>query len=245
MMRTFFTALGFLTLFPFPARENFEENDLGRSMAFFPLVGLLLGGILLSIDYALSPFIPSRLLNIIIIAAMVLLTGGLHLDGFMDTLDGIGGGNNKEKILEIMRDSRVGAFGAMGIVFLVLIKWETLNSLEGDLKWKALILMPVISRWGMALLTHIAPYARSQGLGRPFVNGLSRKNVVFAMLLALIISFTASGVFGLLIMIIITGLCLLWSMWFIKKIGGVTGDVIGAFNETAELAVLLIFALSA
>ncbi|MDT8316697.1 MAG: adenosylcobinamide-GDP ribazoletransferase [bacterium] len=241
-MRQFITALGFLTLFPFPARSDFDAKDLGRSMALFPLVGLLLGGILFFINYALSPYLPDRLVNIIIIASLVLLTGGLHLDGFMDTLDGIGGGNNREKILKIMRDSRVGAFGAMGIVFLVLIKWESLNSLGEEVKGMALILMPVISRYGMALLTHIAPYARDEGLGRPFVEGLTLKRVGIALSLTLVISFIAAGMTGIIILLIVTALGLLWSRWFIKKIGGITGDVIGAFNEVTELVALMLFA---
>jgi len=241
-MRQFITALGFLTLFPFPARTDFDTKDLGRSMALFPLVGLLLGGILLFINYTLSPYLPGRLVNIIILASLVVLTGGLHLDGFMDTLDGIGGGNNREKILKIMRDSRVGAFGAMGIVFLVLIKWETLNSLEGDIKGAALILMPVISRYGMALLTHISPYARDEGMGRPFAEGLTRARVIIAALVTLGIAFITASMEGVMMVIIATALCLLWSRWFIKKIGGITGDVIGAFNEVTELSVLILFA---
>lgn len=239
-MRDFLTALGFLTLFPHPQYDDFDGKDLGRSMAAFSLVGLFLGIILAVANSIFTSFLPEGLTNILIIALLVILTGGLHLDGFMDTLDGIGGGNDREKILAIMRDSRVGAFGAIGIIFLVIIKWEALNALGGELKTPALLLMPVVSRWAMALLTHISPYARKEGLGRPFADGLTIDRVYFAFAATLIVSLFVFGFKGLVIVFIITGLTFTWSGWFRSKIGGVTGDVIGAWNEISELVVLLL-----
>ncbi|MDH3973964.1 MAG: adenosylcobinamide-GDP ribazoletransferase [Deltaproteobacteria bacterium] len=239
-MRDFLTALGFLTLFPHPQYDDFEGKDLGCSMAAFPLVGLFLGIILVISDFILSSFLPEGLTNILLIALLVILTGGLHLDGFMDTLDGIGGGNNREKILAIMRDSRVGAFGAIGIIFLVIIKWEALNSLGSDVKTTALLLMPLISRWAMALLTHISPYARAEGLGRPFADGLTRERIYFALASTLVISLFLFGFKGIVIVFIIIILSFVLAGWFRNKIGGITGDVIGAWNELAELLVLLL-----
>lgn len=239
-MRDFLTALGFLTLFPHPQYEDFEGKDLGRSMAAFPLVGLLLGIILVIANSVFSSFLPEGLTNILLLALLVILTGGLHLDGFMDTLDGIGGGNNRAKILTIMRDSRVGAFGAIGILFLVIIKWEALNAISPDLKSPVLLLMPTVSRFAMALLTHISPYARAEGLGRPFVDGLTRERIYFALAVMLLISLFVAGFKGLVVVFIITGLTFAWSAWFRNKIGGVTGDVIGAWNEISELLILLL-----
>lgn len=238
-MRDFLTALGFLTLFPHPQYDDFDGKDLGRSMAAFPLVGLFLGIILVIANFIFTSFLPEGLTNILLIALLVILTGGLHLDGFMDTLDGIGGGNNKEKILTIMRDSRVGAFGVIGIVLLLMIKWEALNVL-GGLKVPALLLMPTASRFAMALLTHISPYARDEGLGRPFADGLTKDRVYFALAVTLIISLFIADMKGLVIVFIITGLTFVWSRWFRNKIGGVTGDIIGAWNEMSELLVVVL-----
>lgn len=242
-MRDFLTALSFLTLLPHRHYADFEGKDLGRSMAAFPLVGLLLGLTLVVVNGILSPFFSEALTNILLIALLAIITGGLHLDGFMDTLDGIGGGNDREKILTIMRDSRVGAFGVIGIVLLFILKWEALNNIAVEGKAAALILMPVLSRWGMALLTHIVPYARAEGLGRPFAEGLTRERVYFAFTIALIISIIASGFRGIIILTAATVLCFGYAWWFRRKIGGVTGDVIGAFNEFMEMTVLLLFAL--
>lgn len=241
-MKQFFTALGFLTLLPYPKNTDFEGKDLGRSMALFPLVGLLLGLMLLLLNSFLSPYLPERLVNIIIISLLIIVTGGLHMDGFMDTLDGIGGGNNKERILTIMRDSRVGAFGAIGLILLLLIKWEALNSISGEMKGAALLLMPVISRGGQVLLTYLSPYARTEGVGRPFADGLNKKALTVAIVITLILSLVSGGFAGILIAVIGGLFTLWWSRFFIRKIDGITGDVIGALNELLEVMVLFFFA---
>lgn len=242
-MKRFFTAFGFLTLLPYPQSTDFEGKDLGRSMSLFPLVGLLLGLILLLLNMLLAPYLPERLVNIIIIATLIIVTGGLHVDGFMDTLDGIGGGNNKERILTIMRDSHVGAFGVIGLILLLLIKWEALNSIGGETKGTALLLMPVISRGGQVLLTFLSPYARTEGVGRPFADGLDKKALTIAVTITLILSLILGGLAGIL-MATISGLfALCCSRFFIKKIGGITGDVIGALNELLEVLVLLLAAV--
>ena len=243
-MKHFVTALGFLTLIPTPHYREVGDEKLGQSMACFPLVGLLLGGILLLIDALLTPWLTERLVNVIIISSLIVITGGLHIDGFMDTIDGLAGGKNREEILEIMRDSRVGALGVVGIALLILIKWEALNTLAGGGKTAALVLMPVVGRWGMAFLTYLSPYAREKGLGRSFVDGFSGKDLSFASVTALLMSLLLSGFFGLLLIFIPALLAVFCSKWFIKKIGGVTGDVIGAFNEFLETVVLLLFSMA-
>ena len=209
-------------------------------MALFPLVGLLLGLILLIINSLLTPFLPDRLVNIILISTLIIVTGGLHLDGFMDTLDGIGGGNNRERILTIMRDSRVGAFGAIGLVLLLLIKWEALNCLNGEAKGVALLLMPVVGRGGQVLLTYLSPYARAEGIGRSFVDGLDRRVVIVAASVTLVLSLVLAGFAGILIVVFAGFFTLWWGRFFLNKIGGVTGDVIGALNELLELFTLVI-----
>lgn len=241
-MKQFFTALGFLTILPHPKNTDPEGNDLGRSMAFFPLVGLLLGLTLVIINSLFLPYLPDRLVNMLILATLIIVTGGLHMDGFMDTLDGIGGGNDRQRILAIMRDSRVGAFGVLGVIILLLIKWEALNSIGYETKGAALLLMPVISRGGQVLLTHLSPYARAEGVGRPFADGLDGKSFTVAVAITVILSLVSGGLAGILIAAIAGLFTLWWSRFFIKKIGGITGDIIGALNELLEMIVLLFFA---
>ena len=243
-MRRFFNALAFLSTLPSKKYEDFESNELGKSMAFFPLVGLILGGCLVLVNFLLSPYLDSSLLNIILLALLVFLTGGIHLDGLMDVADGIGGGNNKDKVLSIMRDSRVGSFGVLSAIFLVLIKLEALNSLGSESKWAALILMPVVARWGQVFLSYISPFARKDGLGRSAIEGLNNPTLVFALISALIISWFSAGLTGLGIMAIVSLFTFAWSRVFIVRLGGITGDIIGALSEVLEVLVLFVFVLS-
>ena len=240
-MRRFFNALAFLSTLPSKKYEDFEENELGKSMAFFPLVGLILGSCLLLVNFLLSPYLSASLLNILLLALLVLLTGGIHLDGLMDVADGLGGGNNKDKVLSIMRDSRVGSFGVLSAVFLVMIKWEALSSLAPGSKWAALILMPVVARWGQVFLSYISPFARKDGLGRCAIEGLNNPTLIFALITALIISWFTAGLTGLGIMAIVSLFTFIWSRVFIMRLGGITGDIIGALSELLEVLVLLIF----
>ena len=242
-MRHFIVAFEFLTIMPSPLKVAFREDDLGRSMSVFPLVGLLLGGMLVLLNTVLSPFLAERIVNIIILASLVVVTGGLHIDGFMDTLDGIASSGKKDTILRVMRDSNVGAIGVIGAILLVLLKWEALNGLPGREKIIALLLMPAVGRWGMTFITYLSPYVRKEGLGRSFSQGISAGGLYFATLTVLVLSILLAGVSGLVI-ILVTGLLgFIWSKWFTKKIGGITGDVLGAFNEILETMVLLIFSI--
>lgn len=241
-MKLFFCALVFLTRLPVPVIYRFEESDLGKAMATFPLVGLFLGTLLVLVNTVLSPYLPDRLTNIILLTLLVVITGGLHIDGFIDTIDGLAGGQNRDKILEIMRDSRVGALGVVGVFLLLLLKWEALNVIDEETKSAALLVMPVIGRWGQVLLTHISPYARDEGLGLPFLSGLTLGGVVFAFISAIIIASLSIGIFGIGLISIASIIAFTWSWWFKKKIGGVTGDVIGALSELLEVLTLISFA---
>ena len=241
-MKLFFCALVFLTRLPIPVIHKFEDSDLGQSMATFPLVGLFLGTLLVFVNTVLSPYLPDRLTNIILLTFLVVITGGLHIDGFMDTIDGLAGGQNRDTILEIMRDSRVGALGVVGVFLLLLLKWEALNIIDEETKNAALLVMPVIGRWGQVLLAHISLYARNEGLGLPFLSGLTLGGVVLAFISVIIITSLSIGIFGIGLISVASIIAFTWSWWFKKKIGGVTGDVIGALSELLEVLTLIFFA---
>lgn len=240
-MRPFFTALAFLTLIPSPRYDDFKGDELGRAMALFPLIGLILGGILLGINILLTPHLPAGLLNIILIATLVLLTGGIHLDGLMDTADGFGGGNNRAKVLEIMRDSRTGSFGVLAAILILMVKWEALNALSPSTKGTALLLMPVLARWAQVMLTYISPSSRVDGFGRHVIKGLGIPSLASAFLSALGIAVFLAGWPGLILIIFASIFSFLWSRLFVIRIGGITGDIIGALSEIIEVLALLFF----
>lgn len=211
-------------------------------MAVFPIIGLLLGAMLVGVDWLLTPILDEGLVNILLITLLAFITGGLHLDGFMDTIDGLKGSRDKKKILEIMRDSRTGAMGAMAVAMLLLIKWEALNSIDSDTKVAALLLMPMIGRYAMAELAFISPYAReSAGIGRPFTDGLTITALIFAFITAFAAAFIFGNVTGLIALLAVALIVFLWSAYFKRKLNGITGDVLGALNETTEVLVLLLF----
>jgi chromate transport protein ChrA len=141
----FFTAIKFLTIFPVPGRWDKAGENFGMALPFFPLVGLLLGGILFGLNYGLAFILPLPVVYILLIIALVIMTGAHHIDGLIDTFDGIVIGKTRERRLEIMADSRVGAFGITAAILIILLKYISLLSVPVALP--ALLLMPVLSRW--------------------------------------------------------------------------------------------------
>ena len=160
-MKRFLIALQFLTILPFNIKGKIEEKDFGRSLIYFPIVGLLIGLFLASIAY-ISAFLPSLVISVLILAAWMAITGGIHLDGFADTCDGFYGNRPKEDILKIMRDSRIGTMGAAGVVMLLLFKFATLSSIRPEDLWKVLIMTVVFARWSQVLACSISKYVRDE-----------------------------------------------------------------------------------
>src|SRR5215831_7514662 len=166
----FAAAAQFLSLLPVPGSAQLYNKHEGIphiivGCEYFPVVGVLLACLLWLISLLLTPLIPQLVLAALLVAALVILTGGLHLDGLMDTCDGLFGGSTRERKLEIMRDSHVGAFGVLGGVCILLLKFAIFSSL--DLRYLALALVMVlpIARWAMVLALYLFPSARQTGLG--------------------------------------------------------------------------------
>ena len=157
-------AVQFLLISPAFIRRPFTAKELGASVGFYPLVGALLGGILVGADWLLGRVFPLPLRSALDITLWVLLTGALHLDGFLDACDGLLGGFTSEKRLEIMRDERVGAYALSGGILLLLIQFSALSALDSG-RLSALLLAPVLGRWGITLALIVSPYARQNGLG--------------------------------------------------------------------------------
>jgi adenosylcobinamide-GDP ribazoletransferase len=172
MRWTFPLALTFLTICPWPRPALARPEELARSMFWFPWVGTILGLVFWAVHLALAQTLPPLPAAGLLLTVTVIVTRGLHLDGLADTLDGLGGGRTPESRLAIMKDSRLGAFGAMALVLVLVLKFAFFSALGAKGKEPMLILFPVLSRWGMVLLAAVSPYARSEGgLGQAMTEG--------------------------------------------------------------------------
>lgn len=217
----------------------FEPRDLGRSPLYFPLVGLIIGVLAAAFYAAADSIFPSAVVASLLVVGLVMLTGGIHLDGFMDTVDGVFSGRPRERKLEIMRDSRVGAFGALGVACLLLIKFTLIYELPSGCVPGILLVMPVISRWAMVYAIARFPYAREEGMGRLHSEYTGTKELIIVSAVTLLISVAAAGPAGLLLLIAAWGFTEILCRYFIVHLGGLTGDTYGAVNETCEVFVLL------
>jgi adenosylcobinamide-GDP ribazoletransferase len=238
-------AVGFLTRFPPGNLPEVAPADLGRCMAFFPLVGLALGGLLVICDAGLAHLLPRTVGDALLLAVLALASGALHLDGLADLCDGVGGGRDRESALRIMKDSCIGAFGAVGLVLLLLVKYLALVSLPVAIKPAALLLMPVAGRWAPVWLAVTVPYLRGpEGTGAAFANHAGGRELMLASVTLLAV---AAGLFRLEGVALAAGLALAvpgFGLWIRRRLGGVTGDVLGASVELMELlALLMVLAL--
>src|SRR5215471_3034599 len=166
MVRHFLIAIQFLTRIPIPKSIAATEEDIGKAAAFFPAVGVIVGGGSALTFIVLNKYLPvsTSVIGILIFSAVI--TNGFHEDGLADSFDGFGGGWTKEDVLRIMRDSRIGTFGALGLIFLILAKYNLLSLLEWQKLWRWLIFAHTASRWTALPLCLWLPYAREQGQGK-------------------------------------------------------------------------------
>jgi adenosylcobinamide-GDP ribazoletransferase len=243
-MTSFLLAWQFLTLFPGGKKDAETTPEvLGRSMAYYPLVGLLIGSILWAAYWVISHAFPRTLCDGLAILLLVIITGALHLDGLADTLDGMAAGKSAEERLRIMRDHRVGTFGAVGLILVLGIKFLALNSLPEEIIGKTLIAALALSRWSMVQLTYRAPYARPEGgLGKVFKENVKRREMALATAFSLIIAVFLLRFWGAVLWLAVGVSALGIQLLFQKKIGGITGDILGAANETHEVLVLVMVA---
>ena len=236
------TALRFLTRIPvgeFPK----DEKKLGESLAYFPIVGLILGGILVLINWGFSIILAPLIADALTIVSSIILTGALHIDGFIDTIDGLAGGRSREEILKIMRDSRVGAFGMVGVVSLIMVKLVLLHEMPLAIKKEAILLFPVMGRWAMVIASSLSTYARKEGIGKAFINYCGRKELVITSLSTLIITGGLLKILGLELFFFILAITSLLTRFISKRIVGMTGDTLGAVNEIMEVGSLSILFL--
>lgn len=234
-MSEFIEALRFLTIIPI--KTPFDESALKRSPRIFPLVGLFVGVILILSFFILSKVFPRELASFITLFIWEFVTGGIHLDGFADTVDGLMSRKDRDRILEIMRDSRIGTFGAVGIFFILGLKY--LAIINSNVPIPAVLLSPIIGRFLLTLCIYLFPYARTTGKGSIFSDGMNRGDLYLSLGITLILSILIRRVIGLLVFIVVTILGLIFASYVNKRIGGLTGDNYGAICELSEVMSLL------
>ena len=238
-MASFLLALQFLTVIPLKIKRV-DEKRIVSSMIYFPLIGMLLGAVLVALNYFSSLLsLPLIAVNIILVISLAILTGGMHLDGLSDTLDGFASGRGKEGILDIMRDSRIGAMGALGVFSILLLKLAFLYSIDMDFKVPALILMCGLSRWSLVFCSFLFPYARKDGKARIYVQGVNFKILILAAVITLAGAIVFGRLKGIIVFLVVTTITYLAGKFINKKISGITGDTLGALCELNEVAVLV------
>lgn len=236
-MKTFFIALQFLTRLPVKINSEILEKDLNNSLYFFPLVGGIIGAILL-IPLLLIHIFPIKLIVALILTLQALITGCLHLDGFADTIDGFYGGKSKERILEIMKDSRIGSIGVIGLIILILLKVELLSSLEIGMLWKGIISMMVFSRFIQVFLCNTYSYAREFGKAKHFIGNKNYIQILVTFIFTVAIIYILFGYLGIILISLSFLPVFIYSVIIYRRIGGMTGDTIGAASEISEVVML-------
>jgi adenosylcobinamide-GDP ribazoletransferase len=239
----FLVALQFLTALPAFIHREPKPQELGRSMAFYPIVGLLVGAVLAALDWVLGRSLPSPLVAGILVVAWTVATGGLHLDGLMDVCDGLFSQATPERRLEVMKDVHCGSYGVLGCVCVLMLKFAVVLSLPTGVRLAALVLAPTVSRFAMVLATKVFPTARPTGLGALVKSSVGWFQVVVAGVVALLACYGLGGMTGAVVLAIGGGLALLLGWYFASNLGGLTGDTYGAINEVIEVAVPVVIIL--
>lgn len=237
--RALWAAAMFFTRLPLPSLPVLAPEDQRRATAYWPLVGALVGTVIAGVWALAATLVPSGVAAGLALAAGLLLTGALHEDGFADVCDGFGGGATRERVLEIMRDSRIGAFGAIGIFMLLGLKWQAMTALPPSLLPAAVITAHVLSRGAAVAMMVALPYARTDAsLARPMVGppGARLTGVAVTALAPLLLLPPPCRLAGLAAVAGIWAMCLLW---FGRRLGGYTGDCLGAVQQLGETALLL------
>jgi adenosylcobinamide-GDP ribazoletransferase len=233
-------AFAFLTRLPVGTGKA-EDSDVGHAIAFFPVVGLVLGVALVAAAW-LAGTLPPTLTAVGLVALLAAATGGLHLDGLADVFDGLGGSHgDRERMLAIMRDSRIGAHGALALVLVVLAKAFALTAILQHRELWPVLLFPAVARWAVVPLIVGFPYMREVGLGRTFNDRGSAAEVAWATVFIVSMLLWA-GSRTLVPAVAAFAVALGFAVWMRRRLGGLTGDAYGAAIELAEVAFLAVAA---
>jgi adenosylcobinamide-GDP ribazoletransferase len=229
------SAIAFLTRLPVPA----TEVRLDAAVPWFPVVGVLLGGMLAVADLVFGVVgISPLVVSVLLVTLLLILTGALHADGLIDTCDAVIGHATPERRLEIMRDPRTGAFGVVGLVCVVVLKVAAVDALPASTRGVSLVLAPTLGRWAIILLATVFPYGRPSGMGQPLKDGATPRALTVASLAPLAVcalAWPSSALLGVLALAVALSI----GRWLMSMLPGLTGDCYGAACEVVETVVWL------
>lgn len=234
-------AFQFLTIFPTLIRRMFISQEMGRAVAWFPLVGIVVGFLLYAVNYLAQLILPISVSAAVTLFAWIIFTRAFHLDGFMDTCDGLFGGFTPERRLEIMKDSRMGAFGVAGGILVLLTQYTALSASTN--LFSALILAPTLGRWASPLIIYFFPYAREDGLGIEMKRNVGVKEIIIATLITAITCFFVSSPLSFFLMFASALIAVLICFYVMRLIPGLTGDIYGTVTTAVEMFVLIFFTI--
>ena len=218
---------------------NSSESELGKAAAFFPLVGVIVGGGAALVFVLLERLLPVSASVLCAITFASFITNGFHEDGLADTFDGFGGGWKKDRVLEIMRDSRIGTYGTLALIFLVFGKLTFLSVLPQGQIWRWVIVAHSAARWTILPMCAWLPYARVEGQGKLVAKQVGALEVVIAtatLVVALLLLPWRAALAALVVTSLVT---LLSGLYFRARLQGITGDCLGAANQLTEVGLYL------
>ena len=235
-MNSFLIALQFLTIIPVPRPYTTSDKQLGYSILFYPLIGLLIGSVFVLIAQLIS-HAPSQIQAAIILTFWVMITGGLHLDGLADCADAwVGGLGSKQRSLEIMKDPAAGPIAVIVLVLVLLLKWTTISHLIEKQSFAVLLITPALGRLAILIIMLLTDYIRAEGIGKVLIANYPRHAGLAISLLGLLFGIFYLGVLTISLM----SLTLMTIKYLTnKRLGGATGDVYGATLELTEVSILL------
>ncbi|MBF6569424.1 MAG: adenosylcobinamide-GDP ribazoletransferase [Candidatus Binataceae bacterium] len=235
-------AAAFLTIAPVGPRQVMSEGAVAASLAWFPLIGFIIGLALVAEDWMLAFMLAPIVRSVLLVASLAAITGAVHLDGLADTADALGAGSDRDRALAILRDSRVGSFGAIALFFVLAIKVVAIATAIGPSRYAALMLAPGIGRWAMVAASYRLNYLRPLGAGGTLLGRKGMRNLAIASATAMVALgfFISWPTIGAYVAAVITMMAFRWA--YSRWLGGVTGDLIGACGEIVETLVMLIVA---
>lgn len=233
----------FLTRIPLPVKIKFDEKKFGKSMVLSPVAGLIIGIILGFVYYFARMTEKNIFAAVIVVAAEIIITGGLHLDGLADTFDGIFSNRPKDKILEIMKDSRIGTNGTIALILVILCKTALLISISSMNLFYYLFALPAISRMNILWAAGTSEYAAKDGMGKSVVQSTGSREIIIATVITCAISAIFLRWAAFLAVPAAIAFSYLFCAYVKKKIGGITGDILGAVIELTEIVVLFVLFL--
>lgn len=244
MLGRLWAAIGFLTILPLPTLCRQTEDDLPRSVPFFPMLGLFIGGVVSGCVHLTSGLLPPFVAIVVYVILLAVVHGGLHVDGLADTGDGFFSHRKRERILEIMRDTRIGTYGCLTVVSVLALKVAGLASMPASMWVNVLFLAPLAGRCSMVLMLVMLPSARPEGMGVLFKKGRSFWEVVWALSVLLVGAWLLLQWRGLVAVGAVLVLNVAFMLMCQCKIKGFTGDTVGALNELSEMIAIVTCAIT-